>query len=363
MPAEKKLTPDQLLRHVEAEAENAARGRLKVFLGYAGGVGKSFRMFDEGRRRRERGQDVVVGAIQPRNSPETVALLQHLEILPLRLLNDVPVIDVRAILRRRPQVCLIDGLAHDNPPEAENAFRWQDVELLLNAGISVITTINLEFVAERQKQVEEIRGKTASASVPEAFLRKADEVVIVDAPPNFAANWQRQRSVDSSLQSIEKKLSQLREIALLLAADVVDSQLEAYLQGQGVASSWGTQERLLVCLTPKSDAARMIHRAYLTCQRFHGALFAAHVRGRTLDSESQAALDRNFKIAREAKAEVVLLDGDDEVTTIIDFARRERITQIYIGHSPVPEWRARFTRTIADRLIQASEGIDVKLFP
>ncbi len=364
MRVEKKLTPDELLRHVQAEEEDAARGRLKVFLGYASGVGKSYRMFDEGRRRRERGQDVVVGAMQPRNSPELVSLLQQLEILPLRYVDGVSVVDVPALLRRHPQVCLIDGLAHDNPPGLSTAHRWQDVELLLQAGISVVTTINLEFVAERQQQVEQIRGKRACANVPESFLRKADEFVIVDAPANFAASGIKENYVDAAaLASKEKKLSQLREIALLLAADVVDSQLETYLRGQGVETSWGTQERLLVCLTPKSDAARMMARASLVSKRFHGSLFAIHVRKRRLNAEQEAALQRNFAVAREAQAELVLIESDDEVDAIMDFARKERITQLYIGQSAVPDLRTRFTGTPADRLIKAAEGIDVKLFP
>ncbi len=373
MRHEKKLTPDQLLSHFEAEEENATRGRLKVFLGYASGVGKSYRMLDEGRRRRERGQDVIVGATQPRNSPELAVLLQKLEILPLRLIAGIPVVDVDAILRRRPEVCLIDGLAHDNPPEARNAHRWQDVEALLSSGISVISTINLEFVAERQEQVEAIREKKAIASVPEAFLRKAEEVVVVDAPASSDANGSAGIGGSVSLSDKEKKLSQLREIALLLAADVVDGQLEAYLARQGIVSSWGTQERILVCLTPKTDAARMMERARLANQRFHGALFAIHVRTGRLDKQSEASLERNLQFARDVKAEVVLLDSDDEVDAIIDFAHKERITQLYIGHSTVQTWRDRLTSAVSarllqgpgavsDRLIKAAEGMDVKLF-
>ena len=363
MRREKKLTPDQLLSHLEAEEENATRGRLKVFLGYASGVGKSYRMLDEGRRRRERGQDVIVGATQPRNSPELAVLLQKLEILPLRLIKGVPVVDVDAIVRRRPEVCLIDGLAHDNPTEARNAHRWQDVEALLCSGISVITTINLEFVEERQRQVEAIREKKASASVPESFLRKAEEVVVVDAPANFHANGTVAIGGGVSLPEKEKKLSQLREIALLLAADVVDRQLEAYLSRQGIVSSWGTQERILVCLTPKTDAVRMISRARLASQRFHGELFAIYVRNRRLDGQSEAALQRNLQVAREAQAEVLVLDSEDEISAIIDFAHQERITQIYIGHGAGKNWRDRFTGAVADRLIKAAEGMDVKLFP
>ncbi len=357
MPAHNKPTPEQLLSQLQAEEEYASRGHLKVFLGYAGGVGKSFRMLDEGRRRRERGQDVVVGATQQPNSAELESLLSQLEVVPLLTVADVPVMDVTRLLRRHPQVCLVDGLAYDNPPGTAHPHRWQDIEQLLAAGISVLTTINLQYVAERQREVERIRGKSVAVSVPENFLRQADEIVVVDAPA------ERMHGVAAPGADRETILSQLREIALLLAADVIDDQLEAYLKRQGVAQLWGTQERILVCLAPTTNATRMIERARLTRERFHGELFVVYVGRRDLNSDDQLALQRNLELARQAGAEVKLLDGEDEVNTIMNLARKEGITQIFIGHSLTNDWRARFVRTTADRLIRAAEGIDVKLFP
>jgi two-component system sensor histidine kinase KdpD len=363
MSASIRPTPDQLLSRLQAEEAYARRGRLKVFLGYASGVGKSFRMLDEGRRRRERGQDVVAGATQPEPSPDIAALLRQLEIVPLQETAGVSHMDVNRIIRRHPQVCLVDGLAYDNPPGSKNPHRWQDVEELLEAGISVLGTINLQFVAERQREVELIRGKSVSFSVPEAFLRKADEIVVVDAPAEFCKPHD-ERTISSTLSPEEQqKLSQLREIALLLAADVVDEQLGAYLERQGVAQSWGAQERLLVCLTANTNASRMIERARLTRERFHGEMFAVYVSEPNLTVAQRQALEKNLEIARQAGAEVRLLEGEDEVETIIDFAHKEGITQIFIGHSLTDHWTARLTRTTADRLIRAAEGIDVKLFP
>src|SRR5665213_1977739 len=141
----RRRTPEELLQQVQAEEDYERRGRLKVFLGYASGVGKSFRMLDEGRRRRERGQDVVVGAIQPKTAPEIEALLGKLETIPLRETDGVYVMDTPAILKRRPGVCLVDGLAYDNPADSANASRWQDVNELLDAGISVITSVNIQY--------------------------------------------------------------------------------------------------------------------------------------------------------------------------------------------------------------------------
>lgn len=362
-----KPTPEELLRQVEAEEKYARRGRLKVFLGYASGVGKSFTMLDEGRRRRERGQDVIVGAVQPKTSAELDDLIRRLEVIPLKMIAGAPVMDTEAILRRHPQVCLVDGLAYDNPPGSPHPHRWQDVEQLLDAGISVITTINLQYVEERRQEVERIRGKRTTVSIPESFLRQADEVVLVDAPAESCLDRSDASGADDiameSAAARRQKLSQLREIALLLAADVVDDQLEKYAERHGLAHSRGMQERILVCITPRANAGRMIERGRLIRDRFHGELFVVYVGQPDIGSDDQIALERNLALARDAGAKINLLHAEDPVPAIINFAREHGITQIFIGHSLDERWWARFTRTAVDRLIQAAEGMDVKLFP
>ena len=352
-----------MLRRVEAEEAHQRRGRLKVFLGYASGVGKSERMLDEGRRRKERGQDVVIAALQPVTPPEAEAILKKLEVIPLRAADGIPALDVEAILRRHPEVVMVDGLAYDNPPGSRNAHRWQDVEELLQAGIAVVTSINLQYVEEKRGDVERIRGTRAKTSVPESFLRTADEIEVVDAPAEYCIQQAAAGRTTVSPAELENQLSQLREIALLLAADVVDQQLESYVERQGAAQAWSAQERILVCLTPKANARRMIERGQLARDRFHGELFAAYVGQMDLRADDQAALERNLALARNAGARVRLLEGDDPVEAIIRFAHEHRITQIYVGHSPHQSWWSRFRKTFVDRLIQAAEGIDVKIFP
>jgi two-component system sensor histidine kinase KdpD len=357
-------SPDELLRRVQAEEEYQSRGRLKIFLGYASGVGKSFRMFDEGRRRHERGQDVVIGGIQPKTPAELAQLLKKLELIPLQSAGGISYMDVEAILQRHPQVCLVDGLANDNPPGRPNAHRWQDVEQLLRAGIAVITSVNLQYVEERREEVERViqNGKRVNVTVPESFLRTADEIEIVDAPAEYCMQ-QAGGGAGVPLPELEHRLSQLREIALLLAADVVDQQLEDYVGRHGAGPAFGTQERILVCMTPRANAARMMQRARLARDRFHGELFVVHVNQPDLDAEAQAALERNLDLARREGARVVTLEGADPVAAILQFAREHRVTQIYVGHSPVQGWWSRFRKTIVDRLIEAAEGIDVKLIP
>ena len=323
--------PEALLRRVEAEERAEHRGQLKIFLGYTSRVGKSFRLYDEGRRRRERGEDVVLPVLD--------------------LVDGVPVIDVPDLLARRPQVVLVDGLAYDNPPGCRHAKRYEDVEELLDAGISVITSINLEFIAEEQEFVRHILGRTKTDTVPRAFINKADEVVVVDAPP------------DADSRVAPQLLSQLRQRALLLTADVVDHQLEQYLDTHGLHTAWGTQERILVCMTPRANAAKMLASGRRNADRFHGELFAIYVTQANLTEEDRMALQRNVTLAEAQHARVETLEGSDPIATILDYARAHGITQIFVGHNIRKGWQYRFGGTPLDRLIRDAEGIDVRVFP
>ena len=357
-------SPELLLKQVEAEERLRQRGKLKVFLGYASGVGKSFRMLDEGRRRKARGQDVVVAAVQPPVAPEVEQLLRGLEVIPTRTDLGASMLDVAAILRRQPEVCLIDGLAYDNPPQAKHPHRWQDVEELLNAGVSVVTSINLQYVKERQPQIEAIRGKVVRESVPEAFLRTADEIELVDAPPEYCVNRARQQSGSADdLEALASQLSELREVALLLAAEVVDHQLEEYLHRQGLDQHYGTHEGILVCVTPRSNASLMIGRGKRQAERFHGELYVVYVEQDELSRTDREVLERNLAAAREAQAQVEVLCGEDPVASILRFANDHGITQIFVGHSLRTNWFHRLWPNPVERMILESEGADVRIFP
>jgi two-component system sensor histidine kinase KdpD len=366
MPTNRRPDPEQLLRQLQAEEQFLRRGRLKVFLGYAGGVGKSFRMLDEARRRRKRGEDVVVGAIQPRVSAEVDALLQKMPVIPLRTIGGVPTMDVEAILRRHPQVCVVDGLAYDNPPGSPHPKRWQDVEHLLSAGISVIATVNLQHIEERSEEVARITGKHVTETVPESFLRNADEIEIVDAPPDFCLQHGTGPLVTGgtgSAMSLSQQLSGLREIALLLAADVVDYQLEAYLTRHGIEQLWGAHERILVCVSPYADAAEMIASGSRNADRFHGELFVAYNNRPDITLEEKSVLERNLSHARAAGARIEALDGEDPTYTIMQFARAHGITQIFLANRMSHSWWDRIFGRPVERLIRAAENIDVRVFP
>lgn len=360
---ERKPTPEQLLQQLETEEEHQRRGRLKVFLGYASGVGKSFRMLDEGRRRFERGEDAVVVAIQPRLSREVAQAMSTLEVIPLKQVNGTAVMDVPGILLRMPKVCLVDGLAYDNPPGLPHEKRWQDVAQLLEAGISVITSVNLQHIEEMRPQVEAITGKHVTQTVPLGFIQTADEIVVVDAPPESCMALSEDGKFSSAQRLSELQLSELREIALLLAADVVDKQLERYLARHGIEQTWGTQERILVCLSPYVDGKRMLESGARNRDRFHGELIVAHLNRPDWSADERRRVEQGLELARQQDAEIVELDGEDAVDTVLRFARQRGITQIYVGHKGRESWWERAFGSELDHLIRSAERIDVRVFP
>jgi len=357
----RRRTPDELLREVQAEEAGAGKGHLKIFLGYASGVGKSFRMLDEARRRRERGQDVVVGAVQPKVPPEVVSVLSKLEVIPLGNYSEGTAIDVEAIIRRHPAVCFIDGLAYDNPPGLRNPTRWQDVQDLVKAGIKVIGSINIQYIDELREQVEAITGKRVAQTVPISFIKSADEIEIVDAPPEQPLERSPEEQVDAERR--EQRLSKLRELALLLAADVVEYQLSDYLERRGIKQHFGTQERILVCITPRANAGEMIEIACTVAERFHAELIVAYVKQANLSPADEAALEEKLEMAQAVGAGIQILEGEDPVDTILEFAKSRGITQLFIGHTQRSGAWSNLWGAPVDKLIRRSRGMDVRVFP
>jgi len=297
----------------------------------------------------------VVGAVQSKGSEDIAPLLAGFEVVPLLADGGV---DVEAIVHRCPQACLIDELANVNPPGSPRENRWQDVETLLDRGINVITAINLQYISELQPEIEKVTGRRASRSVPQCFIRSADEIVVVDVPPEDLHG--DGRHTEANLTA--RQLSNLRELALLLAAEVVESQLQRYMDSHGIRQSWGTQERILVCITPRSEARPMLETGRYAADRFHGHLMAVYVKQPDLSRGAEEMLERNLDLARKLGAEVHVLEGADPMSQIIGFAREQRVTQIFIGHTQRSSWRF-WAPNPVDRLIEAAEGMDVRIFP
>lgn len=356
----RRRTPEELLREVQAEEDAARRGRLKIFLGYAPGVGKTVRMLAEAVRRRERGEDVVVGAVQPQAPPEARELLQKLEVISLKVAGQGTAIDIDALIRRQPAVCIVDGLAYDNPPGLRHATRWQDVQELVEAGLQVIGSINIQYIEEVREAVEAITGKHVTQTVPISFIQSADEIEIVDAPPDPTERPEEQQA---EADARSQQLSKLREMALVLAADVVDRQLTSYLERQGLRQQFGTHERILVCITPRANVEDMIDTAQIIAERFHGELIAAYVNQPQISLADQAILDQKLAIAQAAGARVEILDGDDPIEALVEFARARGVTQFFIGHSQRKGIWPRIWGSPVDKLIRLTRGMDVRVFP
>jgi len=360
--SEQRPDPETLLSQVQAEERSKDRGRLKIFLGYASRVGKSFRMFDEGRRRKGRGQDVVVASIQSKITPDFEQLLRQAEIIPSLRINvagrTYDVLDIPTILKRRPQICLVDELGYDNPPGSRNPHRWQDVGELLRNGITVVTAVNLQHIAEQQDEIEKITGKRAAQTVPESFIRRADEIEIVDLPPE-----ELQKRDASGVGLDSRRLCELRELVLLLAAEVVEKQLQDYLHLHGIAPMVGSQERILVCITPRSNARAMLESGRRNADRFHCDLLALYVQQKGLSDSDRTALAAHLHLARTMGAEIHCLEVQDSVPAIVEFARAHRVTQLFVGHSMPRGWRGVLSRNALDRLINATHWMDVRIFP
>ncbi len=252
------------------------------------------------------------------------------------------------------------------PPAAPTPSAGRTFEHLLAAGVSVIATVNLQHIEERREQVERITHKHVTEIVPESFLRNADEIEIVDAPPDFAvqrgSNPLFVNGTGSPTLS-PQQLSELREIALLLAADVVDFQLEAYLVRHGIQQLWGTCERFLVCVSPYADAAKMIASGRRNADRFHGDLFVAYINRPDATPEERSVLERNLEEARRVNARIEALDGDDPADAVMEFARAHGITQIFAANRMKNSWWDRIFGQPLDHLIRAAENIDVRVFP
>lgn len=359
----RRKTPEEYLREWQAEEEAAAakkKGRLKIFLGYASGVGKSFRMLDEARRRRERGEDVIVGAVQAQVPTEVEPLLRQLEVIPLKVVDGGTAVDVDALIKRHPSTCVIDGLAYDNPLGSRNPTRWQDVKDLLEAGINVIASINIQYVAELREDVEAITGKHVAQTVPLSFIQSANEIEIVDAPPEEP--MERSPDERAEMEKRQERLSKLRELALVVTADIVDHQLNEYLERHGIKQQFGAHERILVCITPRANMRDMLEAAQMMASRFHGELIVAYVKQPNISPQDQSALDARLAIANAAGAHIEILEGTDPAATLLEFARSRGVTQLFVGHTQ-RSGLARFKASPLEKLIFEGHGMDVCVFP
>lgn len=365
--------PDALLQKVAADEAKAKRGRLKVFLGYAAGVGKTYAMLQEARRLAASGVDVVVGYVEPHGRPETESLLAGLPSLPML---EVPYrgttlreFDVDAALARKPQVLLVDELAHTNAPGLRHVKRWQDIEEVLDAGIDVHTTCNVQHVESLNDVVAQVSGVIVRETVPDDVLNRADELTLIDVTPEDLLDRLRAGKVylapqaERALQSFFRRenLVALREMAMRRAAERVHVDVQSARQGKGTDAVWATRECLLVCVGPSPSSTKVIRAAKRLSNSLHAELVAVHVENdaaRLLSDADRARLAANLRLAESLGAEIATLTGEDVVGETLEYAQRRNVTKIVIGKS---ETRRRWgsPASLTDRLIRDSGHIDV----
>ncbi|UGQ11730.1 sensor histidine kinase KdpD [Yinghuangia sp. ASG 101] len=351
------------------------RGKLRIYLGAAPGVGKTYAMLGEGRRRRGRGADVAVGLIECHGRPRTEAMLEGLEVVPRRTLvhrgTPFTEMDTDAVIARRPKVALIDELAHTNVPGSRNAKRWQDIDEILDAGIDVISTVNIQHLESLNDVVESITGVPQRETVPDAVVRRADQIELVDMSPEALrrrmahGNVYAPEKVDAALANYFRvgNLTALRELALLWVADRVDEYLRQYRADHGIDATWPARERIVVGLTGGPEGDTLIRRAArIATQASGGQLLAVYVsRNDGLSAASPEALERQRLLVETLDGTFHSVIGDDVTTALLDFARGVNATQIVLGSSRRRPWQYVLGPGVGATVAARSGDIDVHI--
>ncbi len=348
------------------------RGRLRIYLGAAPGVGKTFAMLDEGWRRRERGTDVVVGWVDDHGREKTRAQVKDLEVVPRKELvhrgSRFEEMDLDALLERAPEVALVDEYAHTNVPGSRHAKRWEDVEALLAAGIDVISTVNVQHLESLNDTVEAITGVAQRETVPDAVVRAADQVELVDMTPEALrrrmahGNVYAADKVDAALGNYfrEGNLGALRELALLWVADRVDESLIAYRERHGIAAAWEARERVMVALTGAPGGDRLVRRAARIAGRLKAPLVGVHVRRSDgLSSGSEVRLEQDKQLLADLGGRFVEATGDDVAEALVRTARQESVTQIVLGASRRSRWAELTQGSVVNKVLRTSGPVDV----
>lgn len=350
------------------------RGELRIHLGAAPGVGKTYAALGEAHRRLDRGTDVVVGLVETHGRPRTAALLDGLELVPRATIThrgaELTELDVDAVLRRAPEVCVVDELAHSCAPGSRHARRWSDVEELLAAGIDVISTVNVQHLESLGDVVERITGVRQRETIPDAVVRAADQIELVDITPEALrrrmahGNIYRPERIDASLAHYFRtgNLIALRELALLWVADQVDVALQRHRSGEGVEEVWEARERVVVAVTGGPESATVLHRAARIARRAGPAdLLCVHVlRGDGLGSTGTRTTDLR-RLAADVGASFHTVVGDDVPTALLAFARGANATQLVLGTSRRSRWARLVDPGIGARAVADSGAIDVHL--
>lgn len=368
--------PDELLEHIRSEEEHAKRGKLKIFLGYVAGVGKTYAMLEAAHQRGEEGVDVVVGYVETHGRKETESLLSGLEVIPRRKLEyrgiNLTEMNLDAVIIRHPQIVLVDELAHTNHSGSRHPKRFQDVEEILSAGIDVYSTVNIQHLESLSDVVQQITGIVVREKIPDRLIDEADEIELIDLPTDELLKRLRDGKVyisDQAMRALQKffrkgNLTALRELSLRRAADQVDSQMMSYMQTKSIPGPWPATERILVCVSSHPMGERLIRSGCRLADDLNAewyVIFVETPQHLHMRLQNRIRVQRFLTLAEEMGAKVASISGDSVAKTVINFAREHNITKIVIGKPIRPRWYEILRGSITDQIIRDSESIDVHL--
>lgn len=372
--------PEYLLNQIKKEQNTPARGKLKIFFGYAAGVGKTYEMLLEAHELKKAGKDVVIGYIEPHARPETMALIKGIEKIDIRTINykgvTVKEFDLNKALLRKPEVILVDELAHTNIEAKRHRKRWQDVEELLDAGIDVYTTLNVQHIESLNDIVESITHISVRETIPDRIFDEADNVELIDIEPDELLKRFKEGKIYSKAQTktalknffTKNNLFALREIALRRTADRINYEVENVRLAKGQITVIPTSEQILACIGTSPSSARIIRTASRMAEAYHSKWIALYIEtnsSKNLISEEKEILKSNFTLAEQLGGELVTLYGDNIVEQIIEYAKFRNVTKIIIGknHKKTNNLFRFYAKDIVDKLMDSNSYIDVYVIP
>jgi two-component system, OmpR family, sensor histidine kinase KdpD len=366
--------PDDLLARIQAEEKQRERGRLKIFFGYAAGVGKTYAMLEAAHQRNAEGVDVVVGYVETHKRIETENMLRGLEVIQPKTITyrniQLQEMDIDRILERRPSLVLVDELAHTNAPGSRHAKRYQDVEELLSAGINVYTTLNIQHLESLNDIVAQITGTKVRETIPDSVIDEVTDIELIDLPTDELLNRLKEGKVyipEQAERAIEKffrqgNLTALRELTMRRAAERVDDQMLDYMGKRAIPGPWPAGERLLVCISPGTVSERLIRSTRRLADELKAEWYAIYVetpQQARISTDQHDRVDHMLRLAEELGAKVVTIPGQSVAETVINYARNQNITKIIIGKSRRSPWIELLRGSVADQLIRQSGPIDI----
>ncbi|MDD5773389.1 MAG: DUF4118 domain-containing protein, partial [bacterium] len=364
--------PDKILERVKEEETN--RGKLKIFFGAMAGVGKTYTMLEAARHRKKEGVDVAIGFVETHKRAETEALLEGLEILPRKNIEyknvKLPEFDIDSALKRNPQLIIIDELAHTNAVGSRHIKRWQDIEELLDKGIDVYTTLNVQHCESLNDVVTQITGIIVRETVPDTFIERADDIELVDLPTEELLKRLKEGKVYLAEQAVRAaenffkpgNLIALRQLALRYTANRVDSKLQSFKQTHSISKVWNIEDRFLVCISPSPEAVRLIRSGKRIASDLGVDWIVAYVETPALiDKEGKNRVSEMMRLAEKLGAATVTLSGQDIAETLIAYALSKNINKIIVGKPGKPRLKEILFGSVIDKIARKSGEIDLYL--